>query len=145
MLHYFLKGDKVKKLKHIFSQYYPPKGFNMFKTNRVFNPYINHEHFALTIIELGALGYLTFKENKKSITLNRTLLSDEYLTREEQYLLNDVLFFKKKNGSFLKRITMYWNMVLMTLLMIYVTSGFLKKGIFKEILHSFISHLSNCF
>ena len=78
-------------------QYEAPKGMSLLQSGLLLDKFADNEDFAAAVMELGYLGYLEItQENKKDgATLTRTKKQDEGLSKNQKYLLDQILF----NGS----------------------------------------------
>ena len=75
-------------------QYQAPKGMTVLQSGLILDKFADNEDFAAAVMELGYLGYLEIKhENKKDEpTLSRTKKQLDGLTKNQKYLLNEILF-----------------------------------------------------
>lgn len=75
-------------------QYEAPKGMTVLQSGLILDKFADNEDFAAAVMELGYLGYLEIQqENKKDQpTLSRTKKQLDGLTKNQKYLLDEILF-----------------------------------------------------
>ena len=78
-------------------QYYPPKGLSLLESGLILDKFADKKDFSAAILELGTLGYLEVHQpdgdtNPIIRRTDKPTATDDTLTPDQLYLLNNVLF-----------------------------------------------------
>ncbi len=96
---FFKKYSGVIDERSIAPQYNPPKGMNTLQTGLIYDKFADNEDFSAAVLELGQKGYLEIfqKEKGDEPLLKKTEKSTKDLSSDLQYLMDYILFSKKRS------------------------------------------------
>ena len=79
--------------------YNPPKGMNTLQAGLIYDKFADNEDFSAAVLELGQKGYLEIfqKEKDDEPLLNKTQKSTKDLSDDLKYLMDHILFSKKRS------------------------------------------------
>ncbi|MCF6207750.1 MAG: DUF2207 domain-containing protein, partial [Sulfurovum sp.] len=88
-------------------QYLPPKGLSLLQSGLLLDKHADNKDFAAAILELAQLGYIEIEQpgSRTDPILKRTDKLPKGLTKDQQYLLAEVLFPGEKKHFVMKQAT----------------------------------------
>ena len=93
------KHSGVIDERSIAPRYTPPKGINTLQAGLIYDKFADNEDFSAAVLELGQKGYLEIfqKEKDDEPLLKKTDKSTKNLSDDLKYLMNHILFSKKRS------------------------------------------------
>ena len=83
--------------------YEPPKELSVLQAGLILDTKADNKDFAAAIVELAQKGYIKIKEDNGSYTLIKLNKNQNSLTKDQKYLLNNILFPNGETKLTLKR------------------------------------------
>jgi len=74
-------------------QYVPPKDLSILQAGLILDSRADNKDFAAAILELATKGYVKIIRNNDSYSILKVKNSDENLTKDQQYLMDNLLFY----------------------------------------------------